>query len=332
MSLYSIRLKIMPTGAHRLPIEPFRIADFQVLPNTDGSAQVLIEPIEAPNAQHAFDRALAITTRFVEYLALLGSDSGFMTTGLGDVTARNLDLSENPLPPSQPPPFFESIGGIVTDAGQAFAGQRCDPDGSKRRSGIVLVHNLTLSITPGETRTAELIRLWQRDLTLPRRLQTAIGILHDAACAREPSHAFAQTYTALEVLIEAEPAKTAVDVAMAENSASQVAPQVRKAALREAMSGVLNEHNLPAALAERMIEHAFNARSVSQIDVAFAYFNRVGIAVDRNSMRDWRALRGALVHAAGEREDSTQVMDAFRRAVTSAVIAELRSIDAARAA
>jgi hypothetical protein len=332
MSRYSIRMVIRATGDRRLPKEPFEVGHLKVEPKEDGSAKVIVEPIEALNAQGAFDRALALVTRFAEYLALLGSDTGFLTTGLGDVGGRNLDFWDSPRPPGEPLPLFDCIGGIITHEGQEAMGGLIDPDGSKRRSGFVVVHHLTPVITPGAERFAEVLRLWERNLALPRRLQTAMGILHDAACAREPSNAFAQTYTALEVLTESVPTRTAIDAAIAENILLQSSVVTRKTALRKALSSLLEQHNISGEWARRMIEHAMNAHSASQVDIAVDYFKRVGFSVDRNDMKKWRALRGALVHAAADRENTTETIDAFRRVVTSAVLAELRALDATQSA
>ena len=127
-----------------------------------------VDNVQADNVVLAYQHAQGLAEHFFGYLALLGDDAAFILDGKEGLRARNVDLEENPVPPDQPPPPFESIGGVITEVGQEQVGAMLDPDGSKRRSGIVVVHNAQGLIIPGQERLNQLSELFRHRETAPR--------------------------------------------------------------------------------------------------------------------------------------------------------------------
>jgi hypothetical protein len=326
MSRYRIRMKIRPTGERRLPKSPMTLGCVFIEPNDNGSACVTVEPIKAVSAQSAYDTAHVEVSRMLEYLPLLGSDMGFLITGLADVSGRNLDLHDRPIPANQPPPLFDCIGGVIPPEGQEAMGALYDLDGSKRRSGYVVVHHLSAIITPGAERVDAIKRLCDSRPVRPRRLELAMAVLHDAACASELSNAFAQTYTALEILIESNSFPTAVDIALSRSYLNGPEASRQKAKLRDALLATLKDHGVDGDARARIAEHAMNARSTSQIDLAMDYFEKLGISVARKDVQRWRSLRGGLVHAATDAGQYAEIMHEMRRLVANAILQELTNL------
>jgi hypothetical protein len=141
MPRYRFILPVRAIGGYRLPEGGLAAEGIMLTPAVDPGYTARVDDVQADNATLAYGEAQQLAEHLFSYLALLGDDAAFILDGREGLRARNLDLEENPIPVDQPPPPFESIGGVITVAGQQLMGQLLDPDGSKRRSGTVVIHN-----------------------------------------------------------------------------------------------------------------------------------------------------------------------------------------------
>ncbi len=327
MPRYRFILPVRAIGGYRLPEGGLTADRVTLTPAVDPAYSARVDNIQAENVVLAYQHAQKIAEHFFGYLALLGEDAAFILDGKEGLRARNVDLEENPVPPDQPPPRFESIGGVITEAGQQQFGAMLDPDGSKRRSGIVVVHNAQGLIIPGQERLNQLSELFRHRGTAPARVRIALEIIHDAACAREFANGFAQSYTALEVLTEHLKPPSVLDVFYQQaNEQGTVAALLyeTKATLLAALRGFLVAASVPGPQAERISNYASMAQSISQVDVFREYLASLGIEVARAKVSAWRAIRGGLVHAAAGNEEQTASMRRFREVVRVAVLEELQ--------
>jgi len=292
----------------------------------DPAYSARVDNIQAENVVKAYEQAQGIVEHFFGYLALLGEDAAFILDGKEGLRARNVDLEENPVPPDQPPPF-ESIGGVITEAGQEHFGALLDPDGSKRRSGSVAVHNVQGLVMPGQDRLNHLSELFGLREKTPPRVRIALGIIHDAACARELANGFAQTFTALEVLTEHLKPPTVLDDFYDEAKRRGTAdglPYKSKIDLLAALQHFLVGATVPDAQAIRIRDYISMTQSVSQVNVFRDYLMSLGIEVARKEVSEWRKMRGALVHAAANNDEQITSMQRFRGVVRQAMLEELR--------
>jgi hypothetical protein len=293
-----------------------------------------VDGVQADNAKLAYERAQELAEHLFSYLALLGEDAAFILDGREGVRARNVDLEENPVPAEQPAPPFESIGGVITAAGQDYFAGLLDPDGNRRRSGAIIIHNAQAVLVPGQDRLTQLCNLFGHRETIPPRLRIALGIIHDAACAREFANGFAQSYTVLEVLTDHLRPPTVLDGFYQQANEQNIVntlPHQTKAALLAALRGFLTAASLSQAQADRIANYASMAQSVSQVDVFCGYLTNLDVAVTRAEVVTWRNIRGALVHAAAANAEQTASMRRCREVVRAAVLEELRRTAAANA-
>ena len=327
MPRYRFVLPVRAVGGYRLPEGGLAAEGVTLTPAVDPAYTARVDNVQADNVVLAYELAQGLVEHFFGYLALLGDAAAFILDGKEGLRARNVDLEENPVPPDQLPPPFESIGGVITEAGQEHVGAMLDPDGSKRRSGVVVVHNLQGLIIPGQDRLNQLSELFGLRETAPPRVRIAIGIIHDAACARELANGFAQSYTALEVLTEHLKPSSVLDVfyqqAKEQGNVGSL-PHQTKAALLAALRGFLIAASVPEDQAERISNYVSMTQSVSQVDVFRDYLTGLGVDVPREAVSAWRGIRGALVHAAAESEEQIASMHRFREVVRAAVLEELR--------
>ena len=327
MPRYRFILPVRAIGGHRLPEAGVAADCVTLMAGVEPAYTARIDDIQAENAEAAYLAAQHVAEHLFSYLALLGEDAAFILDGREGVRARNIELEEHPVPSGQPPPPFESIGGAITAAGQEPMGQLLDPDGSKRRSGAVVIHNARAVVVPGQDRLTQLCDLFQSRVTAPPRVRIALGIIHDAACAQEFANGFAQSFTALEVLTDHLKPPSVLDVFYQQaNEQGNVAdlPHQTKAALLAALRAFLEGTAVPAAQAERISNYASMAQSKSQIDVFREYLAGLGIDAPRATVSEWRGIRGGLVHAAAGNEGQHATMRQFREVVRTAVFEELR--------
>lgn len=334
MPRYRFILPVRAIGGFRLPEAGIAAPGVNLVPAVDPAYTARVDNVQAETVVPAYEQAQQLAEQLFGYLALLGEDAAFILDGREGLRARNIDLEKNPIPADQPPPPFESLGGVITAEGQEPFGEMIDPDGSKRRSGAVAVHNAQAVVVPGQERLTQLVDLFGQRSTAPQRVQIALGIIHDAACARESANGFAQSYTALEVLTEHLRPPTVLDVfyqqAKEQDTVGTLQHQT-KAALLSGLRDFLVSTSLPAGQADRIRDYASMTQSVSQVDVFCDYLVSLGIQVTRKEVSAWRGIRGALVHAATANEEQTTLMRRFREVVRAAVLEELRRAAAASA-
>jgi hypothetical protein len=118
MPRYRFILPVRAIGAYRLPEGGLTADRVTLTPAVDPAYSARVDNIQAENVVLAYQHAQKLAEHFFGYLALLGEDAAFILDGKEGLRARNVDLEENPVPPDQPPPRFESIGGVITEAGQ----------------------------------------------------------------------------------------------------------------------------------------------------------------------------------------------------------------------
>jgi hypothetical protein len=327
MPRYRFLLPVRAIGGYRLPDAGVVVEDIALSAGVDPAYTARVDNVQAEHAEAAYRLAQDLADYLLSYLALLGEDAAFVIDGREGLRARNIDLEENPIPTDQPAPRFESIGGVITAAGQGPMAQLLDPDGSKRRTGAVLVHNARGVLVPSQDRLAELCTLFQSRATAPARLQIALGIIHDAACAKEFANGFAQSYTALEVMTEHLKPPSVLDgfyqESIEQNTVGDL-PYQTKAAFLVALRAFVEASAIPASQAERISSYVSMTQSVSQVDVFRDYLASLGIDVDRKEVMSWRSMRGALVHASEANEGQHASMRRFRELVRNAVLEELR--------
>jgi len=327
MPRYRFILPVRAIGGYRLPEGGLAADNVALTPSVDPAYTARVDGIQADNATLAYDRAQQLAEHLFSYLALLGEDAAFILDGREGVRARNVDLEENPVPAEQPPPPFESIGGVITTAGQDYFAALLDPNGGRRRSGAIVIHNTQAVLVPGQDRLTELCDLFGHRGAVPPRVRVALGIIHDAACARELANAFAQSFTALEVLTEYLRPPTVLDgfyQQVNDQNLVNTLPYQTKAALLTALRGFLTAASLSQAQADRIANYVSLAQSVSQVEVFCDYLTSLSIAVARPEVVTWRNIRGALVHAAALNAEQTASMRRCREVVRAAVLEELR--------
>jgi len=216
----------------------------------------------------------------------------------------------------------------VFAAGQEMLAAQLDPDESRRREGRILVFNTQPTVIPRAERVDELCALFAYRAHVPERVRIAIGILHDAACARELASSFSQTYTALEVLTEHLPVPNVLHAfyqqAAADADLMDFLPHKTRAELLDALREFFASAGIHDPQRQRMVEQVANTRSISQIDVFRDYLAELRIPVERRVVSRWRAIRGALVHAAEGGPEQAEEMRAFRDVIRRAVVEELR--------
>lgn len=325
MARYRIILPVRAIGGYRLPEEGLA-ADGVTLKSAAAPAYTArVNDVQASNATLAYEQAQRITNHLFGYLALLGESAAFIIDGREGVRGRNVDLEENPIPAEQTPPPFESIGGVITAEGQDFVASKLDPDGSGRRSGLIVVHNSEALIVPGKERLTQLCDLFGQREATPVRLRVALGIIHDAECAREFTNGFSQSFTALEVLTEHLRPASVLDsyYQKANDDKLQPRPHQTKDAFLKALRDFLTTASLSTTEVDRIVNYTSSAQSVSQVDVFYNYLTSLDIAVTRSEIGAWRKMRGALVHA-GEDSDQVASMRHFRDVVRKAMLEELR--------
>ncbi len=267
MPRYRFILPARAIGAYRLPDGGLTADGVTLIPAVAPGYTAKVEGILAENAALAYERAQEVAEHLFGYLALLGEHAAFILDGREGVRARNVDLEENPIPAEKPPPPFESIGGVITAAGQDYFARLLDPDGGRRRSGAIVIHNAQGILVPGQDRLSELCDLFGHRGTVPARLRVALGIIHDAACAREFANGFAQSFTALEVLTEHLRPPTVLDGFYQQANDQNIVNTLRhktKAALLTALQGFLTDASLSRTQAERIVSYAAMAQSSSQ--------------------------------------------------------------------
>lgn len=331
---YRFILPVRAIGGYRLPEGGLTAGGVTLTPATAPAYTARVDDVQADTAALAYERAQQLAELLFSYLAILGEDAAFILDGREGVRASNLDLEEHPTPADQPPPPFESIGGVITVAGQEYFGALLDPDGNKRRSGAIVIHNAQGAVVPGQERLTHICDLFGHPGTIRESVRIALGIIHDAACAREPANGFAQSFTALEVLTGHLQPPTVLNAffqqAFDENTINAL-PHQTKGALLEALRGWLTAASLSPAQAERIANYASMTRSVSQVDVFLNYVTGLGIAVTRAEVVTWRDVRGALVHAAAANAEQAEAMRRCREVVRAAVLEELQRAAAANA-
>jgi hypothetical protein len=192
---------------------------------------------------------------------------------------------------------------------------------------MIAVHNVTAFIKPNPIRVDELAKLFSDYDKLPARLRIAIGIMHDAACAREPTNSFTQCYTALEILTEhlRPPSVLSVFYEQArKQEPEEDLPFQTKKALLAALKKFLIDARLPEDQATRITNYASSANSQSMIDVFFDYVTSLGLEATRKDVIQWKELRGSLIHAATSNQEELESMKRFQGIVRAAVLEELR--------
>jgi hypothetical protein len=327
MPRYRFILPIRAIGGYRLPEAGFTSDGIALTPTIGPACTAQIDVLQAVNAEQAYVTAQQHVEHLFGYLALLGDGAAFILDGREGTRASNLDLKENPVPADQPPPLFESIGGVITVDGQDAIAALVDPDGSKRRSGAVVVHNAQGTIVPGQERLTEICELFFHRAGVPPRVRIALDILHDAACAREPTSGFTQTHTALEVLTDNRRPPTLLDVFFREASTDGITDRLTfksKRSLLDALRSFFADASLSQGQIERIVNHVASTQSVSQVDTFCDYLNELGVAVNRSEASNWRKIRGALVHTSEVGDQEQLAMRQFRNAVRAAVSEELR--------
>lgn len=332
MPRYRFILPVRAIGGYRLPEGGLTAHSITLTPAVPPAYTARVDGVQAENATLAYEQAQQLAEHLFSYLALLGEDATFILDGREGVRACNVDIEENPVPTEQTPLPFESIGGVIFAAGRDYFAGLLDPDGSRRRSGAIVIHNTQAVIVPGEDRLTQLCDLFGHQGTVPLRLRIALGIIHDAACAREFASGFTQSFTALEVLTEHLRSPTVLNGLYQQANDQNVVntlPHQTKAALLVALRGFLTAASLSQEQADRVADYAARAQSVSEVDVFFDHLKSLDIAVIRAEVVMWRKIRGALVHAAAANADQTASMRRCREVVRAAVLEELRRAAAA---
>ena len=327
MPRYRFTLPVRAIGVYRLSKEGLTADRITLTPTTDPAYAASVDGVQAENATLAYEQAQQLAKHLFSYLALLGENAAFILDGLEGTRARNVDLEESPVPPEQPPPPVESIGGSITVFGQDYIAAQFDPDGSGRRSGAIVNLHARAVLIPGQDQITQLCELFGHRETVQPRLRTALGIIHDAACAREFANGFAQSFTALEVLTAHLPSPTVLDRFYQKANDRNIVdtlPHQTAAALLIALRGFLRDASLSQAEAAQIANYVSTTRSVSQVDVFCDYLTSLGIAVTRAEAVKWRDMRGALVHAAAANAEQTDSMRRCREVVRAAVLEELR--------
>lgn len=328
MPTYQFILPVRAIGGYRLPKGGLTADGVTLTPTADPAYAARVDDVHADNAALAYESAQNLAEYLFSYLALLGEDAAFILDGRKGVRARNLELEEYPAPGDHPPPPLESIGCVITAAGQNYFGALLDPDGSKRRSGEIVIANTQAVMVPGQERLAQLCDLFGHRETIPPPVRIALGIIHDAACARGPASGFAQSFTALEVLTEHLQPPTVLDAFFQQQEADDnrvgTLPYQTKGALLTQLRAFLTAASLSAGQAKRIADYAAMTRSVSQVDVFLDYLTGLGIAVTRVEVGTWRSVRGALVHAATANAEEAASMRRCREVVRAAVLKELQ--------
>jgi hypothetical protein len=331
MPRYRLILPVRAIGGYRLPEGDLAADGITLTPAVEPAYTARVDNLQADNVTLAYEQAQQRAEDLIGYLALLGENSAFILDGREGLRGRNIDLEENPILPDQPVPPFESLFGVITAAGQEPMGQILDPDGSKRRSGAVVVHNAKAVVVPGRDRLAQVVALFAHRVGVPVRLRVAIGILHDAECSREPASGFAQSFTALEVLTENRRPPTLLDVFYQQANAQNQAEGLKyktKGALLDALREFFTTASLNAGQVDRLVQYTASTQPVSQLDIFRDYLASLGIAVDRERISRWRKIRGALVHAAEVGGEEAAAMRECRDSVRAAVLEELRRMPA----
>jgi hypothetical protein len=322
---YRFILPVRAIGGYRLPDGELAAQGITLIPAIEPAYTARVENVQSDKVESAHQEAQRRVEDLLAYLALLGENSAFILDGREGTRARNMDREDNPA--NEPPPPFESLFGVITAAGQEPFGQLLDPDGSKRRAGAIVVHNARGVVVPGQDRLTEVVVLFAQRAALPTRLRVAVGILHDAECAREPAGAFAQTFTALEILTEDRHPPNLLDgfyKQMNEQNRLEGLAYKTRAELLAGLRQFLAKASLGSGQIDRLVQYTASTRSVSQIDIFRDYLVGLGIEVARETVSSWRNIRGALVHAAEVGGEQETAMRALRDSVRAAVLEELR--------
>ena len=329
MPRYRFILPVRAIGGYRLPDVEIHADGVTLTPAANPAYTARIDGVDAENVELAYVHAQHRAEDFFSYLALLGDDAAFILDGREGVQARNVDLEQNPFPGNQAPPPFESLGGGITDAGQEHFAALLDPSGEKRRTGAIAIHNAQAVVVPGQEQLDLLCGFFANHDDLPIRLRTALGIIHDAACSREPASGFAQSFTALEVLTADVPQPTVLDRFYTEADSQDQLENLQfktKKQLLAAFRKFLENASIPSDQAERIANYAATSRSTSQVDVFFDYLVGLNLTVTREELAEWRRTRGALVHAAEADEAQSAAMRRFRGIVRNALTEELNRL------
>lgn len=325
---YWLTLTVRATGGFRLPVPEVRVDNVQLISKSNEEYKAKIEGLVAESAQAAYDESKIVIFDLLRYLALLGDDAAFgLITEVGHVACRNMNLEAEPVPASLPAPKFESINGVVPDEGQEILGQQIDPDESKRRTGVVLVHHATAAVLPGKDRFDELCRFFLLRSTTPKRLQLALSVLYDATFAKEYANAFAQTYTALEILFShLRPSATILKTVMKRTNGLNKGDKKRTAEFKQDFFNFLDRWGYQPREALRSFEYMNGARSVSDVDIVMLYFKNLGLEVVKEDVRSWQRIRGKFVHSHEVEEGEVASMKLCRKVVREAMVLELRAL------
>lgn len=324
MTRYRFLLPVRAVKGFWLPAEGIRFGRVTLQCGEQPQLEACVEPIEAASANEAYLLGEALVEEVLHYLALLNEDAAFIIDGRRGVRGRNIDLEQNPVPPDEPPPNYESVFGNITPDGQAHFGHLLDPDGSKRRHGQnIAIHNAEPVITPGSPRLQALESLHRGHATLPDRLKVALSTIHDAVCSREPTNVFVQHFTALEILIVERVPPAILSLIYGGQNVPPGSFQ-SKQALLDAVEDVLVRAKISEQFQTRLLSRLSDTQSESQIDTMASYFDHLSLAQERAKLTRWRKMRGAMVHAAEATAESHTAMREFNELVRSAVHEELR--------
>jgi len=335
MPEYRFILPVRAIGGYRLPEDGIDLNWLKLNVAAEPAYTAKLDGVEADNVELAYQKAQVAAEDLFGLLALLGDDAAFILDGREGVRARNVDLERDPVSENEPPPPFESLFGVLTEAGQVHFGPIIDPDGNKRRTGSILVHNVQGQVIPGRQRLTEVCSLFNRRDSLPERLRLALGIVHDAACARVFASGFAQCWTALEVLTDHLRPPTVLDAfykRAKKDEATEQLPHKSKKDFLAAMKSFFDSSGLSDPEVDRVYNHAASTQSASQVDVIVDYVNELGITIDgeklsvtRSEVAKWRSIRGGLLHAATAPDDNDiAAMRRCRSIVRSAILKELQ--------
>ena len=324
MPRYEFRIPIRAVGSYRLPDGGITIGDISIQNADVPGYHAFVNNVVAETAEAGFSIAQAHVKGLLSYLALAGEGAAFILDGREGLRARNLVLVDNPIPSTEDPPLYDSIGGFITDAGQPEIAQFLDPDGSLRRNGRnIVVHNATAVVIPSTERLHEIGELFLELPTASPRLRLALGMVHDAACARELASSFVHSYTALEVLTGDTKPPTLLNTKYADGAGISGQFQSKDAFLA-AIQAVLAQAALSEGQQDRIMSRVRDTTSISLIDIFKSYFDGMGIVLDVAIIRSWTRLRGSVVHSAAPTANAVTEMKHFMQAVRDALVEELR--------
>jgi hypothetical protein len=213
-------------------------------------------------------------------------------------------VADGPVPP------FQTVGGILTEAGA----EQLDPAGELRRQRRIVNLRAAATVIIGDVSQQKRWfvdrRLWSDDL------RRAMTVLHAAECAQQAEIRFVLLYFAFEILTA--PWDKNLLVLRTPNTHDRA---IFKARLMDFVQA--QGYSTPDA--GRWVNSVANTQAVSPIDSAHAYVMNAGMAVATEELKWLRAQRSAYVHDGHfERsQDANDRRERFRQLVRTLVQREL---------